>query len=126
MISEEKIRILKMVESGKISAEEGATLLEAIEETPEEKASGQQSSLGRILNIKVTNSETGEAKVNLKVPLGVAHIIKSLIPAAELQKLQERGINLDLLFQNIDSGAIGQLIDVEDKEHNQIIQISIE
>jgi len=78
------------------------------------------------LNIRISDSQTGEVKVNLKVPLGIAHIIKSLIPESELRKMEERGINFELLFKNIDAGASGRLLEVEDIEHNQIIQINIE
>jgi hypothetical protein len=125
-MNEEKMRILKMIESGKISAEDGIKLLEALEAGQSEKTAQPENSFGKTLNIKVTDIESGEVKVNLRVPLGIAHIIKSLIPEAELQKLEERGINLDLIFQNIDSGAIGKLLEVEDNEHKQIIQLNIE
>jgi DUF4097 and DUF4098 domain-containing protein YvlB len=125
-MEEERMRILKMIETGKISAEEGLKLLEALDAGQEEKQSQPESGFGKILNIKISDSTTGEVKVNLKVPLGIAHIIKSLIPETEMHKLEERGINLDLLFQNIDAGASGRLLEVEDTERNQLIQINIE
>jgi hypothetical protein len=125
-MDEERMRILKMIETGKISAEEGLKLMEALEANHEEKPPQPESSFGKILNIKISDSRTSEVKVNLKVPLGIAHIIKSLIPETELHKLEERGIHLDLLFQNIDAGASGRLLEVEDTEHSQIIQINIE
>jgi hypothetical protein len=125
-MNEEKMRILKMIESGKISAEDGIKLLEALEINQGEKTAQTENTFGKMLNIKITDIESGDVKVNLRVPLGIAHVIKSLIPESELQKLQERGINLDLIFQNIDSGGIGKLLEVEDNEHKQIIVLSIE
>ena len=124
-MNEEKMRILKMIESGKISAEDGIKLLEALEFSQGDKITQPEHSFDRMLNVKITDSQNGEVKVNLKVPLGIAHIIKSLIPEPELQKLEERGINIDMIFQNIDSGAIGKLLEVEDNEHKQIIELSI-
>ncbi len=126
MMDEERMRILKMIESGKISAEEGIKLLEALELNQGEKTAQPENTFGKMLNIKISDSESGKVKVNLKVPLGIAHIIKSLIPEPELQKLEERGINLDMIFQNIDSGSFGKLLEVEDNERKQIIQLSIE
>ncbi len=46
-MEEEKMRILKMIEEGKISAEEGAKLLKTIEE-PAKKEGGK-----RVLRIRV-------------------------------------------------------------------------
>lgn len=125
-MNDEKMRILKMIENGKISAEEGIKLLEALEVNHDEKTDQPKNRFDRMLNVKISDSQSGEVKVNLKVPLGIAHIIKSLIPEPELQKLEERGINLEMIFQNIDSGAIGKLLEVEDNERKQIIELSIE
>ena len=125
--SEEKMRILKMIQDGKISAEEGIKLLEAID-IPEEEAVPfhSESKNGRLLKVRITDMKTGEDKVNFSIPVAIAHLIKSLIPDVELEKLEKQGVNLNLLFDSISSGQIGKLLDVEDKENQQHIEIFIE
>ncbi len=72
---EERMKILKMIEEGKISAEEGAKLLAAL-------AEGRRGSLGptqsrgpgapRTLRIRVTDIGTGRSKASVQIPLGIS------------------------------------------------------
>ena len=127
-MDEERMKILNMIQEGKITAEQGAKLLEALEESePEEKNDIHSTTrTGKFVKIKVTDIDTGKAKVNLSIPMGIAYIIKSLIPPNELEKLEHQGINIDLLFKHIDSGKLGKLLDVEDQEHRHHVEITIE
>ena len=119
-MNEEKLRILKMVEERKITAEEAARLLEALESsgTPEHPASP-----GRMLRIRVTDLRTGKSRVNVSIPLKLVNIGLSL-GARFSPKIE--GLDWDELWQTIKSGAQGKLADVEDLEEGERVEIFVD
>ena len=126
MNSEERIKILKMIQDGKITAEEGAKLLEALaegEDTTEQKAALRE---GKTVKVVVTDRSSGKIKVNVKLPLGIARFVKNLVPPSEKMKLEQNGIDLDTLFQNLETGGMGKVVEFEDEEHNHSVEIWIE
>src|SRR5260221_1216918 len=74
--AEERMKILEMVREGKISPEEGARLLQAIQSGA--KRAGQANRDGgrdpRWLHIRVTDLKTGQAKVNVNIPMGLVSV----------------------------------------------------
>ena len=126
MINEERMRILQMIQEGKITAEEGAKLLEAMEETDKEPEQISLPREGKSLKVKITEINSGSVKVNLSLPLGIARFVKNFIPPAERMKLEDRGIDLDSVFANLDLGTLGKLIEVEDEQEGHKIEIWIE
>lgn len=132
-LSEEKIKILKMLEEGKINAEDAAKLIEALENSEnEEKDTGFAAAganavkAGTSLIIKVTDISTGKVKVNLTIPIRLAHFAKMLVPASEKFRLERHGVNLDELFDTLGAGKIGKILEVEDETDGQRIEIRIE
>ncbi len=135
-ISEEKLRILKMVESGKITAEEGAKLIEAIER--QEKAETVETSVveetsnfekdlkGKLLKIRITDIETNEVKINLSFPLKFARFAKAMVPHMEKLRLEKEGINLEEILDSIGSVTEGKIVDIEDKANGHRIEVWIE
>ena len=79
---EERIKILQMVQEGKISAEDAAQLLEALEETARADASGvtvppEPTALGRKprwFRVRVTDTDSGKPRVNVRLPLSMVSI----------------------------------------------------
>ncbi len=65
--SEERLKILQMIQDGKISAEDGAKLLEALnkggrgQSLPFPPRGPGQNRDGRYLRVRVTNMDTGKA-----------------------------------------------------------------
>jgi hypothetical protein len=125
MISQEKMKILEMIENKKVNAEQAAKLLEALEQG-EAESPEPSSRQGRSLKIKVSDKQTGAVKVNVGLPIGIARFFKDLIPAAERARMESQGIDLDLIFASLNSGSTGKLLDVEDEEQGQVIEIWIE
>jgi hypothetical protein len=123
MTSPEKMKILEMLQEGKINTEEAATLLDALEEDNGQKTS---SSPGKVLKIKVSDKQSGAVKVNMGLPLGFARFLKDLIPASERARIESQGVDLDGAFANLDSGVKGKLVDVEDERDGHLIEIWIE
>jgi hypothetical protein len=128
--SEERIRILKMVQEGKITAEEGAQLLAAIDNTtqpapPPRKpdAPNPSDKPGRWFRVKVTNTLDGKTRVNVRLPVSLINagmkIGAKFSPEVEM-------FDMDQLAQFINSGETGQLVEVYDDEDNEHVEVYIE
>ena len=76
--------------------------------------------------IKVNDLDTGRARVNLCLPVGIAHIIKSLIPDQEMKRMEDQGIKIHAIMEAINSNATGKIFDVDDELHRAHVEISIE
>ena len=123
--TEERMQILKMVSEKKITAEEGAKLLSALE--PDKKAAaavvvGGPSS-PRWFRVRVTDLETGKPKVNVNLPMSLVNVGMKMGArfAPEIE-----GIDLSGVFEQIQEGAQGKLIDVEDMEDGERVEIYVE
>src|SRR5512137_2707130 len=71
--TEERMRILKMIQEGKITAEEGSKLLSALRESRKDARVAVASSRATkgMLRVRVTDMVTGKAKVSVNLPLGL-------------------------------------------------------
>jgi len=123
--TEERLRVLKMVEEGKITAEQGAQLLAALKgEGPRQKSEEPLAGSGkqpRRLRIQVTNLETGQRKVNINMPWGLVSV-----GAKMGARFAPEDIDLEELMAAIDAGAKGKIIDVIDEEDNERVEIYVE
>ena len=123
--TEERMQILKMVSEKKITAEEGAKLLSALE--PDKKTAaavvvGGPSS-PRWFRIRVTDLETGKSKVNVNLPMSLVNVGMKM--GARFAPEVE-GIDLNEIFEQIREGAQGKMIDVEDAEDGERVEIYVE
>ncbi|MFZ5819331.1 MAG: SHOCT-like domain-containing protein [Chloroflexota bacterium] len=123
---EERMKILKMIEEGKISAEEGAKLLAAL-------AEGRRSSLGtsaprgsgapRTLRIRVTDVASGRSKASVQIPLALVDagmkIGAHFAPEVE-------GVDMSNVMDALRSGVTGKIIDVVDEEDGEHVEIFVE
>ncbi len=117
---DERMQILKMLEEGKVTAEEAARLLDTLNETP-----GSEKSRGRkMLRIQVTEPGTNKKKVNLRIPLGLAKIAAKFIPPKKKRELIEEGVDIDEVLSQVTSENIGKIVDIESDDG--LIQITIE
>ena len=111
-MNEEKLRILKMLEEKKISSAEAMELLEALGKAAPESGGGK----GRTLRIRVYESGSAEAKVNVNVPLGWAKFMAPFIESKIKSKLADKGYDVDLgkIQEAIDNQEPMKIIDVQD------------
>jgi hypothetical protein len=122
--AEERMEILKMIQSGQISAEEGATLLNALKEDeeprlgPEPVARTQQP---RRLRIRVSDLETGRNKVNIDLPWNLINVGMHMGA-----RFTPEGIDLEEVMQALQAGTEGKIVDVEDAEDNERVEIFVE
>ncbi len=120
--SEERMKILKMINDGKITAEEGSKLISALTERSDKPKKASNRSLGgQMLRVRVTDMRTGKAKVNVNVPMKLVdaglNIATQFIP--EMENAQMMEAVKEALAENL-SGKIVDVIDEEDQEHVEI------
>ncbi len=123
--TEERMQILSMVAEGKISAEEGAKLLAALE--PEKKKEVRMMAGGpsepRWFRVRVTDLESGRNKVSVNLPMSLVDVGTRMGArfAPELEALDFNDI-----IEQIKSGAQGKIIEVEDAEGGERVEIYVE
>ena len=124
-VKQERAQILNMVSEGKISAEEGARLLNAIASHDRRERPGRvdEALRGRWLRVRVLDMVTGKPKVNVSLPMGLVNVGLRL-GAQFVPELAD--INLDEFMSAIDEGTRGKILEVEDPEDDERVEIFIE
>ncbi len=124
--TEERMKILKMIEEGKISAEEGAKLLAALSDTrrtPAPPVSPRGLGNARWLRVRVTDTVTGRAKATVQIPLGLLDagmkIGAHFAPEVE-------GVSMDEIMAALRSGVTGKIVDVVDEKDGEHVEIFVE
>jgi len=120
--SEERMKILKMISDGKITAEEGSRLISALSQRSEKEIKSAKRSLSnQMLRVRVTDMSTGKTKVNVNVPMKLVdaglNIAAQFTP--EMENAQMMEAVKEALAENI-SGKIVDVVDEEDQEHVEI------
>ncbi|MBI4801698.1 MAG: hypothetical protein HY796_04145 [Elusimicrobia bacterium] len=123
-MNEEKMKILKMLEEGKISSAEALELLEALARL--EGKDRPAKSGGRFLKMRVYESGSPEAKVNVNIPIAWSKFMAPFIEQKIGQKMRERGYEMDVekIREAIEAGDAGKIIDINDGGNK--VEISIE
>lgn len=123
--TEERMRILKMIREGKITAEEGAKLLSALGGSSAESRKPAPHPVGgaRWFRVRVTDMNTGKTKTSVNIPLGLMEWGMQI----GAQFAPEVGnIKLDQLQEMLNSGMEGKIVDVIDEEDGEHVEIFIE
>lgn len=135
-MSSEKMKILEMIQEGKLTATEGMELLKAMEEglseekvssTPEfnlvKKETAGQPSGERFLRVRVLGEKA--LKVNVSVPLSLIRSASKLVvyamsfvPADKRSELEQKGFDLQALdveelVRLVEETVDGKIVDVE-------------
>ena len=129
--TEERMQILKMIQEGKITADEGAKLLEAlsasakVEKRPPAPPPppGAPGSDARWFRVRVTDLRSGKNKVNVNIPMGLVNVGIKL--GARFTP-SSAGVNYDEIMDAIKSGASGKLVDLEDAESGEHVEVWVE
>lgn len=122
--TEERLKILQMLEEGKISAEEATTLLRALD-AGRRAAPGAPGPGGerRYLRIQVTDLTSGKSKVNVTLPMG---LVSAGMRIAERFAPEFEGFDMQELEELLASGVDGKLVEVMDEEDNERVEIYVE
>lgn len=133
MGAEERDRILNLLESGKISADQAAVLLEAVGGSGPSARAGATTSArpapakavtprppAQLLRIVVDAQDPDgdeNVKVNVNVPLGLARMAANFMPKEARDELKEQGIDLVQLIEGLgDELPDGPLVDIDATE----------
>jgi hypothetical protein len=121
--AEERMQILKMIEEGKISPEEGAKLLSALGKKQAAAPAPPGMPDARWFRVRVSDPETGRSKVNVNIPIGLVNVGVKMgarfIP-------EDADIDIEELFEQIRSGAHGKILEVVDEDSGEHVEIFIE
>jgi hypothetical protein len=147
---DERMTILKMVETGKITAEQGAQLLNALgksAEPPRSAAPFQESARlpleqandfppepsasslvpdrlrGKHFHVLVTDSASGKNKVMVNLPMG---LVFWGLKVGSKYSPEVAGVNIEELGALLDSGEDGKLVEVIDEEDGEHVVIYID
>ncbi len=118
--TDERIRILRLVESGNVTAEEAARLLDSLQVKQEHTNERKRN---RIVRVRVTNLANNRQKANVTVPVSLIDV--GLRLATRLVP-QIRGSALEDLLYAIENGTTGRLLDLQDLEEGERIEIYAE
>ena len=135
---EERMRILRMVEEGKISAQEADRLLGALEGS--ELNGIAKKGKAKWLKVRVYEKDSGNPRVRVNVPLALVKIGAKIgakfsmkLPEEARREMSDKGIDLsdlkdleklESLIDNLADEGPFKLVDVE--EDNERVEVFLE
>jgi len=125
--SPEKLRILKLIQQGKITPEEGIELLEMLNKPGKGKHSQELSEpakpAAQWFRVVVTDTTTGKTRVNVRLPIS---LVNAGMKMGAKFSPQIEGLNQDQLAEFIKTGETGKVIDVFDDDDGERVEVYIE
>ncbi|MFJ7647091.1 SHOCT-like domain-containing protein [Lysinibacillus sp. NPDC097279] len=117
-MKEEIARVLTMIQEGKLDAEKGSELIQALkdkEDTGNNLLEKSSKYLDKTLKVRVVSSENDNVMVNLplklvKVVLMAGHSIAASIPQSEKYV---KDIDINLIIEAIENELDGQIVDIK-------------
>lgn len=128
--SEERMKILNMIQEGKISAEEGMQLLNALDQVDRKAAKAEKAdkvsggpAAARFFRVMVTDVDSGKTRVNVRLPISV--VMAGAKMGARFSPEVE-GLDIQQLMKMVESGATGKIVDVFDDQDGEHVEVFIE
>jgi hypothetical protein len=121
-IPEERLRILKLIESGQVSAEEGGQLIEALSAN-QERDRPRSAVQPRVLRVRVTDVSSRRQKINVTIPVSLVGIGLKL--GAKLVRRMESA-NADQIMRAIEGGSLGRIFEMQDLDEGERVEIFVE
>ena len=129
--SEERLKVLHMIQEGKISAAEGMKLLESLSQ--QKSSATQQPSTpprpifsgrgARWFRVRVTDTETGRVRVNIRLPITV---VTAGFKLGARFSPEVEGLDMNGLMDSIRTGETGQIVDVYDENDGEHVEVFLE
>lgn len=121
--SEERIRILSMLQEGKITAEEANRLLNALGQSSRGAGATSSRRNPNQMRVIITDSRTGTVKVKVNLPMSIVNMGFKLgarfIPT-------DVDIDMEELMDAINSGQLGKIFEYEDSNDGERVEIWVE
>lgn len=144
-MNQERLRVLELLEQGKITAAEAAELLRALgdeevaggerdgrdrryrrEERERERFDGGRRGLPRWFRVRVTDTRTGRMWANVSIPYGMVNSGLRFAPGNFPFGRAGLPLQMDDLLSALRSGRRGTIYDVTDAGKGQRIEIIVE
>ncbi|MGL5243691.1 MAG: SHOCT-like domain-containing protein [Sarcina sp.] len=131
---DEKLKILKLVEEGKISAAEATKLLENLSENNEKEKNIDlnkvkveddffdfpvSKSKEKLICVRVLSSDGDKVKINL--PLNMVKVLCQCGSAIPGLNSTDVDIDMKKIIEAIDSGFVGRIVDISDGDGDKVI-----
>ena len=121
---EERMKILKMIEEGKLSAEEGTKLLAALSvKKPGLPRTPGMPGCAKWLRIRVTDTRSGRSKASVQIPLA---LVDAGLKIGAHFAPEVEGVDMSNVMEALRSGVTGKIIDVTDEEDGEHVEIYVE
>lgn len=129
---EERLKILTMIQEGKLTPEEGIKLLETLETVTAPARPGPLPptppppalrGTARWLRVRITDTDTGKVRVNIRLPISV---VSAGMKMGARFSPEVQGLDMDALQEFIQSGATGLVTEVYDDEDGEHVEVFIE
>jgi hypothetical protein len=124
--AEERMRILRMIDEGKISAEEGAKLLSALGESrrgPNMPMPPRVPGAARWLRVRVTDVNTGRSKATVQIPIS---LMEAGMKIGAQFAAEVNGVDVSEILKAVRSGMTGKIVDVIDENDGEHVEIFVE
>ncbi len=140
--AEERIKILQMLQDGKISSEAAAQLLQALGEGDPEPARaapppapantrasealtppGEPGRAPHWLRVRVTDTDTGRPRVNVRLPISLVNLGLKL---GARYSPEIEGLDFQELINAAQAGESGAFVDVFDEEDGEHVEVFLE
>jgi hypothetical protein len=124
-VQDERLRILEMLEKGRISAPEAEELLDALGESV--GPARERATLGgrmMRLRIRITDLKSGRIKTNVNVPVGSWGLVSRLARSRWGRRFA--GAYIADIQRAAREGARGQIVDVADEKSGERVEILVE
>jgi hypothetical protein len=120
--TDERNRILDMIESGQITAAQAAQLLDTLVLKPEQSEWPMQN---RTVRIWMTDMTTNRRKMNVTATMPIYLISTSLRLLARLVSQLNDG-TIQNVIRALENGTTGRLLDLQDLEEGKRLEIYVE
>jgi hypothetical protein len=119
---DERDRILYLIEEGRVTADQAAQLLDALDAESERS---NERTRDRVLRVRVTTLNPRQQKIHIAATLPLNLVRMSLRLGTQLLP-QLSNTALEDLLRTIDSRAAGRLLDLQDLDKGERLEIFVE
>jgi hypothetical protein len=126
--SEERVKILGLIQDGKISADQGIQPLDALQDPLKSQVEGvnrqpKVAQAPRWFRVSVTDTDSGKVRVNVRLPV---NLITAGVKMGARFSPEVDGLDMDQLMVLIKTGEIGKIVDVVDEKDGEHVEVFLE
>jgi hypothetical protein len=124
--AEERLKVLRMIQDGQITASEGARLLEALRERESDRVEVErqptsQEQRRRLFRIRVTDLKSGQQKLDMRIPWGLVNVGISMGA-----RFGRKEIKMEELITAVRAGATGKIMHIVDEDDEELTEVFVE